>query len=94
MVVNLAAGLDTRPYRMALPSRLQWIEVDLPELMAYKAEALAAETPVCMLERVALDLANVGARGDLFEGLNHRATNVIVVSKGLVVYLTAERSPG
>ena len=28
MVVNLAAGLDTRPYRMALPAALKWIEVD------------------------------------------------------------------
>jgi hypothetical protein len=28
MVVNLAAGLDARPYRMALPSHLQWIEVE------------------------------------------------------------------
>ena len=28
MVVNLAAGLDTRPYRMALPANLPWIEVD------------------------------------------------------------------
>src|SRR5437899_7442807 len=32
MVINLAAGLDARPYRMALPSSLQWIEVDLPEI--------------------------------------------------------------
>src|SRR6185436_6974692 len=28
MVINLAAGLDTRPYRMTLPSSLKWIEVD------------------------------------------------------------------
>ena len=28
VVLNLAAGLDARPYRMALPSQLQWIEVD------------------------------------------------------------------
>jgi len=55
MVVNLAAGLDTRPYRMALPSGLQWIEIDLPELLAYKAETLAGETLACRLERVALD---------------------------------------
>jgi methyltransferase (TIGR00027 family) len=34
MVVNLAAGLDARPYRMNLPSSLQWIEVDLPEILA------------------------------------------------------------
>ena len=34
MVVNLAAGLDARPYRMELPSKLQWIEVDLPDILA------------------------------------------------------------
>jgi methyltransferase (TIGR00027 family) len=28
MVINLAAGLDTRPYRMDLPSSLKWVEVD------------------------------------------------------------------
>src|SRR5712692_5603221 len=51
MVVNLAAGLDTRPYRMALPAALQWIEVDLPGILSYKEEILASEKPVCALER-------------------------------------------
>jgi methyltransferase (TIGR00027 family) len=31
-VVNLAAGLDARPYRMQLPTTLQWLEVDLPDI--------------------------------------------------------------
>ena len=31
-VLNLAAGLDARPYRMSVPPALRWIEVDLPEL--------------------------------------------------------------
>jgi methyltransferase (TIGR00027 family) len=30
LVINLAAGLDARPYRMDLPESLTWIEVDLP----------------------------------------------------------------
>ena len=34
-ILNLAAGLDTRPYRMAVPSTLRWIEVDLPELLVF-----------------------------------------------------------
>src|SRR4030095_8976245 len=38
MVVNLAAGLDARPYRMNLPGSLQWIEVELPEILAYKED--------------------------------------------------------
>jgi len=90
MVVNLAAGLDARPYRLTLPSKLQWIEVDLPDLLAYKTEQLARETPRCILERVALDLSNAAARRELFEQLSARAKAVIVVSEGLVVYLSPE----
>ena len=62
MVVNLAAGLDTRPYRMALPAALKWIEVDLPGIISYKEEILASEKPVCDLERVRLDLSDAAAR--------------------------------
>ena len=32
VVVNLAAGLDARPYRLDLSSNLEWIEVDLPAM--------------------------------------------------------------
>src|SRR5438552_10383040 len=49
LVLNLACGLDTRPYRMPLPSSLRWVEVDLPELLAYKEGILkaAGAKPVC-----------------------------------------------
>jgi methyltransferase (TIGR00027 family) len=90
MVVNLAAGLDARPYRMELPPSLQWIEVDLPEILAHKEEILRSEKPVCMLERVRLDLSNAGARRDLFSALGQRANRVLVVAEGLLVYLTEE----
>ena len=36
MVINLAAGLDTRPYRMNLPATLTWVEIDLPGIIEYK----------------------------------------------------------
>src|SRR5215471_17122089 len=36
LIVNLAAGLDTRPYRLQLPAALRWVEVDLPEILDYK----------------------------------------------------------
>ena len=52
LVVNLAAGLDTRPYRMALPPSLRWVEVDLPDILDYKEEILAGAAPACALERV------------------------------------------
>ncbi|HEX9501309.1 MAG TPA: class I SAM-dependent methyltransferase, partial [Thermoanaerobaculia bacterium] len=92
MVINLAAGLDTRPYRMRLPSSLQWIEVDLPELIAYKEEILRNEKPVCNLERVRLDLSDVNARRALFVDLARRAKRVMVVSEGLIIYLTADEA--
>jgi methyltransferase (TIGR00027 family) len=87
MVVNLAAGLDARPYRMNLPCSLQWIEVDLPEILACKEDVLRNETPVCQLERVRLDLSDEPARRELFLALGRRANRALVVSEGLLVYL-------
>lgn len=90
LVFNLAAGLDARPYRMELASDLQWVEVDLPEIIAYKQEVLAAEKPRCRLERVSLDLGDVLARRDLFANLDRQASRIVVVSEGLLIYFTAE----
>ena len=90
MVINLAAGLDARPYRMNVPALLQWIEVDLPEILDYKAQVMQDERPVCALERVALDLANVSGRRGLFEQLGKRATKALIISEGLIIYFTAE----
>jgi methyltransferase (TIGR00027 family) len=90
MVVNLAAGLDTRPYRMELPPSLQWVEVDLPGILEYKEEILGDARPVCSLERVALDLSDVAARRALFERLGRQARNVVVACEGLLIYLSAD----
>ena len=87
MVVNLAAGLDARPYRMNLPGSLQWIEVDLSEILVYKEDVLRNEAPVCQVERVRLDLSDVHARRDLFSELGRRTNRALVVSEGLLVYL-------
>ncbi len=87
MVVNLAAGLDARPYRMNLPGSLQWIEVDLSEILAYKEDVLRNEAPVCQVERVRLDLSDVRARRDFFSELGRRTNRALVVSEGLLVYL-------
>lgn len=90
LVVNLAAGLDARPYRMDLPATLQWVEVDLPEIVFYKEEILVNEKPRCRLERVSLDLSDIAARRELFAQLDARATKVVVASEGLLIYFTAE----
>ena len=90
MVVNLAAGLDTRPYRMELPSGLQWVEVDLPAMVDYKEELLRNETPRCHLRRVKLDLADVAARRALFKEVGAAAKNALIISEGLIVYLSRD----
>jgi methyltransferase (TIGR00027 family) len=91
MVVNLAAGLDTRPYRMALPGSLKWVEVDLPEILDYKEEVLKAEKPVCSLERVRLDLSDAKVRRSLFGRLAGQAAKVLVITEGLLIYLRADQ---
>ena len=85
VVLSLAAGLDTRPYRLALPPGLRWIEADLPPLIADKLRLLAGEPPRCALETVAIDLADAAARRALFARVGgHR---VLVLTEGLLGYL-------
>lgn len=86
MVINLAAGLDTRPYRMRLPASLRWIEVDLSDVQNYKQEVLAKERPNCAVERVALDLRDQAGRRALFQRLQSEANRVLVLSEGLLIY--------
>lgn len=94
MVINLAAGLDARPYRMKLPATLKWVEVDLPEILAYKEEILRDEKPVCSLERIRLDLSDVTARRDLFAELGSRSKNALIITEGLLIYLNREDVAG
>ena len=91
LVLNLAAGLDARPYRMKLPSSLRWIEVDLPEILAYKEEILRDAKPACAVERIALDLSIPEARRDLFTKLAGSARRIVVLSEGLLIYLSPEQ---
>lgn len=90
LVLNLAAGLDARPYRLPLPASLEWVEADLPGILAYKREKLAKEKPVCRLERVEIDLRQAGERRNLFARLGERAERVLVISEGLLIYLAPE----
>jgi methyltransferase (TIGR00027 family) len=89
-VLNLGAGLDTRPYRMALPKNLRWIEADFPELIRHKDHTLARETPACALERVALDLSDPSARQALLRRVVDRAGSVLIITEGVIPYLKDE----
>lgn len=62
-VVHVGAGLDTRPFRLQLPSDLRWIELDRNTVLLYKGLRLAHLTPGCRVERVAADVSAPTALG-------------------------------
>lgn len=92
-VLNLAAGLDARPYRLELPSDLRWMHVDLPDMLEYFREQMAAETRRCRLEFHAADLRDAGARRALFADAASTGP-VLVITEGLLIYLEADDVAG
>lgn len=90
LVINLAAGLDARPWRLHLPPELRWVDVDLPVMIDYKLSELAREKPRCRYEAIAADLSDATARRDLLAQLATRGTSALVISEGLLIYLGEE----
>ncbi len=90
-ILNLGAGLDTRPYRMKLPASLQWIEVDYPHMIEHKEKVLKDEKPVCRLEQVKLDLADREKRKSFFKEMSARSGNILVITEGVIPYLSEEQ---
>jgi|SRR6185437_6242543 len=86
-VINLGAGLDTRPYRMDLPAGLKWIEVDYQKVIDYKSR-LITEKPVCQLQRYAADLSVDAEREKLFSKIGSEAQKALVITEGVIGYLT------
>lgn len=91
-IISLAAGLDTRPYRMKLPSSLRWIEVDHEEMIDYKKNILADEKPICRLESITLDLADRKKRLALFKRIRGETTKALIICEGLMIYLTEKEA--
>lgn len=87
-VLNLGAGLDTRPYRMQLPATLRWVEVDFPEVIDVKNEQLAEDRPNCRLERFGFDLTNRARRRELFDQVSKDASKILVITECVIPYLT------
>jgi len=90
VVLNLAAGLDTRPYRLDLPPGLRWIEADLPGILDSKEAALAGETPRCALERARVDLSDATARRAFLDRVAASSKKVLAITEGLLLYLPAD----
>jgi methyltransferase (TIGR00027 family) len=84
-VLNLGAGLDTRPYRLELPPELSWIEVDFPSTIDFKEERLRGEIPKCKLQRIRRDLVDGAERRKLLDEIDGK--KVLVLTEGVVPYL-------
>jgi len=89
-IINLGAGLDTRPYRMDLPKSLDWIEVDFPHVIELKEARLADEEPRCRLERIKFDLTDRVSRQKFFADVGARAKEVLVLTEGVIPYLSED----
>jgi methyltransferase (TIGR00027 family) len=89
-VVDIGAGLDTRPYRLALPSSLRWFELDLPDLIVYKNDRLRLREPNCVVERIAVDLNDDDARRRALAHVFHESRAAIVLTEGVLGYLSGD----
>lgn len=87
-VLNLGAGLDTRPYRLELPASLCWIEADYQDVIDLKNSRLENDIPRCRLERVGLDLANDEARRAFLKDVASRSKKILVLTEGVIPYLS------
>ena len=89
LVVNLAAGLDARPWRLSLPETLRWVDVDLSGILDHKEQVLRDERPLCRYEAIAADLSDPVVRAATLNRVCAASRGALVVSEGLLIYLTA-----
>ena len=91
-IINVGAGLDTRPYRMDLPPLLRWFEIDYPNVIERKAAHLRDEAPTCSVERFGLDLADRGARRELFDAIGATSARALALTEGVVGCLNVDEA--
>jgi methyltransferase (TIGR00027 family) len=90
MVVNLAAGLDARPWRLDLPNSLKWVDVDFAPILQYKAAIIGDAKPRCFYTPLFADLTNAAERKTVFAKLASECQRALVVTEGLLIYLSPE----
>jgi methyltransferase (TIGR00027 family) len=92
-VVLLAAGLDTRAYRLPWPDGVHVYELDLPEVLSFKESVLAGQNavPRCSLSVLPVDLREEWTDRLTETGFDPAVPTAWLV-EGLLVYLTAEEA--
>jgi len=90
-VLNLGAGLDTRAFRLNVPSSLRWFDVDLPPIVEHRRRCLGGEAARCEHAHVAADLQSADACSELLARVRAAGEPTLVLSEGLLVYLAPEQ---
>lgn len=87
VVINIGSGLDTRPYRLSVPTSLHWVEIDSAAILEYKSYLLQNYTPHCQY------LSFTGSEGD-FESIIRfiqskfpQNSRILFITEGLLPYL-------
>jgi len=94
-VVLVAAGLDTRAYRLDWPAGTTLFELDQPEVLAFKQAVLDREkaAPRCTRHPVAVDLRYDWASTLRQAGFDPARRTAWLV-EGLLIYLTHDEASG
>jgi methyltransferase (TIGR00027 family) len=92
-VVLLAAGMDTRAYRLGWPAGTRLFEIDQPDVLAFKNAVLNSRGAVPRCDRAALaaDLREDWTDTLLGSGLRP-IERTAWLAEGLLIYLTAEEA--
>jgi methyltransferase (TIGR00027 family) len=90
-VVILAAGLDTRAFRLTWPAGVRLFELDTPEVLAFKERVLAeqAATPACQRAVISADLREDWPAALVRAGF-HPGEPTAWLAEGLLIYLTQD----
>lgn len=86
-IVMLAAGMDTRAYRLAFPPGCQIFELDRPEVLDYKKQKLSQVKPLCARVALPLDLRLDWSEKLLQAGFKKGVPTLWLV-EGLLMYLS------
>ena len=92
-VVILGAGLDARAFRLGWPDKPRVFEIDLPQVLEFKEQAVRAEgwRPSCERIIVPVDLSENWSRPLCDAGFD-AATPVVWLAEGLLAYLSPQAS--
>jgi len=92
-VVLLAAGLDTRAYRLAWPAGTRVFELDLPAVLEFKERVLHQAAAAAGCERIAVpaDLREDWSAAVRAAGLDSSEPTAWLC-EGLLIYLSAEEA--